>query len=329
MKRRLVVDTSNLLFRVAAANQRHNSGTAEDMAGLALHASLMSLRSHYNKVKPDEVALTFEGAQNWRKAYTNSDACVSKRGYKANRVKDDSMIPFFELIRSFEDLVRRHTSLTCLSNPLLEGDDLFAAYAQHYTALGDQVVGLSGDKDFVQLLKLPNFTLLNPDKLGATRDLDKNGNKIDPEFYMFEKAFRGDSGDNVMPAFPRVRVTKLKEAYSDEYKLTNILNQTWTFNEPSTGEAREFRVGDLYEENHVLMNLERQPDWVREEMFKTIQEEESNKGSFNFFEFQKFCGKYNLKKIGESAMNFVPMLSGAQQSSEKEPVPVKKNSLVF
>ena len=173
------------------------------------------------------------------------------------------MIPFFELIKAFEQLCREHTSLVCLSNPILEGDDLFAAYAQKYTAEGDEVIGLSGDKDFVQLLKLPNFKLLNPDKLGAERNTNKDGTPIDADYFMFEKAFRGDAGDNVMPAYPRVRATRLKKAYDDPYELTNIMNETWKFNEPSTGQEREFRVGDLYEDNHVLMNLERQPDWVR------------------------------------------------------------------
>jgi hypothetical protein len=316
-KKRMIVDTANILFRVASAHGKYNAGgSAEDQAGLALHMALNTLKSHYNRVRPDEIAITFEGGNNWRKTYTKSDECVSKRIYKANRVKDDSMIPFFELIKSFEDLARQHTSLVCLSNPLCEGDDLFAGYVQKYTTLGDDVVGLSGDKDFVQLLKYPNFTLLNPDKLGATRDLDKKGNKIDADYFMFEKAFRGDSGDNVMPAYPRVRSTRLAKAYKDEFELTNIMNETWKFNEPSTGEERIFRVGDLYEENQILMNLERQPDWVKAEMQKTLDHEVVHHGQFNFFAFQKFCGKYGLKKISEDATSFIDMFSSTGRSSE-------------
>ena len=316
MKRRMIVDTANILFRVAAANSKYNSGTAEDIAGLAMHTALMTLRSHYNRVRPDQVALTFEGANNWRKAYTKSDACVSKRIYKANRVKDDSMIPFFELIKAFEALAREHTSLVCLSNPILEGDDLFGGYIQKYTAEGDEVIGLSGDKDFTQFLKYPNFKLLNPDKLGAERNTNKDGTPIDAEYFMFEKAFRGDAGDNVMPAYPRVRSTRLKKAYDDPYELTNIMNETWTFNEPATGEAREFRVGDLYEENHILMNLERQPDWVRTEIMSTLDHAAVNHGHFNLFHFQKFCGRYGLKKISEDVTNFIPFFSNSGLNSE-------------
>jgi len=321
-KKRMIVDTANILFRVAAAHGKYNTtGSAEDQAGLALHMALNTLKSHYNKVRPDEIAITFEGGNNWRKAYTKSDECVSKRPYKGNRTKDDSMIPFFELIKSFEDLCREHTSIVCLSNPNVEGDDLFAGYVQKYAApeyveAGDETYGLSGDKDFVQLLKHKNFKLLNPDKLGALRDKDKKGNQIDPEFFMFEKAFRGDSGDFVMPAYPKVRTTRLAKAFTDEFEMTNLLNHTWEFSEPSTGEVRTFRVGDLYEENHLLMNLERQPDWIRSEITKTLSHEVVNHGQFNFFAFQKFCGKYGLKKISEDATSFVPLFSSTGRSSE-------------
>lgn len=336
-KKRMIVDTANILFRVASAHGKYNQGgSAEDQAGLALHMALMTLKSHYNKVKPDQVAITFEGANNWRKTYTKSEECVSKRIYKANRVKDDSMIPFFELIKSFEQLVREHTSLVCLSNPVCEGDDLFAAYVEKYTGEGDEVVGLSGDKDFVQLLKYPNFSLLNPDKLGAERNKDKNGDLIDPDYFMFEKAFRGDSGDNVMPAYPRVRATRLKKAYEDPYELTNMLNETWKFNEPATGFEREFRVGDLYEENHLLMNLSRQPDWVKAEMQKTLDHEAVHHGQFSLFHFQKFCGKYSLKKISEDVTSFIPLFSNSGMHSEhREETKIihaekkRKSTLVF
>lgn len=313
----LIVDTPNLLWRVAAVQKFGAGGTPEDDAGLALHIALNTLKSHYNKVKPDVLALTFEGRRNWRKDYTRSAECISKRVYKANRIKNDTMLPFIELINSFEELVRDHTGIICLSNPVCEGDDLFAGYIERFTAEGDEVIGLSGDKDFISLLKFPNFTLLNPDKAGADRNKDKNGNPIDPIYFMFEKAFRGDIGDNVLSAFPRVRSTRLKKAYIDEYELTNLMNERWTLNEPSTGEERNFRVGDLFEENQLLMNLEKQPDWVRAEMFKTIDYEIKNPGKFSLFHFQKFVGKWNLHRIGDDAHNFIDLFSGKRKESKK------------
>jgi hypothetical protein len=313
--KRLIVDTANLLFRVAAANSKHNSGSVEDLAGLAMHSSLNTLKSFYRKVQPQQVALSFEGTNNWRKTYTRSAECKSKRIYKANRVKDDSMAPFFALIASFEQLARQHTSLVCLSHPELEGDDVIAGYAQHFSAVGDEVVILSGDKDFIQLLDLPGVSLMNPDD-GKLRGHDKKtGLKIDPRYFMFEKCIRGDAGDNVMSAYPRVRATKIEAAFKDEYARTNLFNETWVFSDPTTGEKTTFRVGDLFEENKVLMDLTAQPAHIRELINQTILHEVVNHGRFSLFHFQRFCGKFGLKKISEDAQHFIELFSSTGMNS--------------
>lgn len=333
--KRMVVDTSNLLFRVAAANSKYNSGSSEDLAGLGMHISLQTLKSFYRKVQPDQVALAFEGSNNWRKSWTTGPQSVSKRGYKANRVKDDSMVPFFELIKSFEQLAREHTSLVCLSHPRLEGDDLVAGYARKFSQAGDEVVILSGDKDFIQLLKYPGVSLMNPDD-GKLRGTDKKtGEKIDPIFFMFEKAIRGDAGDNVLAAYPRVRSTRIEKAFKDPYERTNLMNETWEFCDPSTGEKRTYRVGDLFEENLTLMDLDAQPADIKALIDETIDREVVQHGKFSLFHFNKFCAKYNLKKIGEDAQHFVELFSSTglkspvKEETKAFHVQKKKSTLVF
>lgn len=323
--KRLVVDTANLLFRVAAAHGKNysNTGSAEDRAGLAIHMALTSLKSQYNRLKPDQVAVSFEGGQNWRKAYTRGErpeVPVSRRLYKGNRVKDDSMIPFFELIADFEKLVREHTSLVCLAHPQLEGDDVIAAYARKFSAVGDEVTILSDDKDFVQMLALPNVRLVRPD--GTERKYDKVTKElIDPEFFMYEKIFRGDVGDNVLPALPRVQSKRLRKAFDarkrgDTFEHSNLMDLTWDFTDPSTGETRKLRVGDMYKENEILMDLVKgQPQDIQEIMEQTVDHAILNHGTFSFFHFQKFCGKFSLKRISEEASNFVPLFSSTGLNS--------------
>ena len=332
--KRLVVDTSNILFRVAAATTKYNGGgNAADLAGLAMHTALNTLKSYYRKVQPDQMAVAFEGANNWRKAYTKSAECKSRRQYKANRVKDDSMVPFYELIAAFENLARTHTSLVCLSHPELEGDDVIAGYAQHFSAVGDEVVILSGDKDFIQLLKLPNVSLMNPDD-GKLRGWDKEtGEKIDPEYFMFEKALRGDAGDNVMAAYPRVRAAKIEQAYKDEFARTNLMNAEWEFSDPSTGEKQKMVVGELFKENMTLMNLFEQPPHIRALIEQTIKHEIVHHGQFSLFHFQKFCAKFGLKKISEDAQHFMELFSSTGRNSplkeETKAVRRATSTLVF
>jgi hypothetical protein len=321
--RRLVIDTNNILFRVFAASSKHHTGTPpEEMAGLALHMSLSVMNKYVKKYRPDEIAVTFEGGNNWRKEYTKSSQCKSGHVYKANRVKDDSMAPLFELLKSFEELVRNYTTIVCLSNPRLEGDDVFAGYVQRFTSIGDEVIGLSGDKDFVQLLKNPHFTLVNPDD-GQPRTVVDVCGVDDPLFFMFEKGIRGDRGDNVFSAYPRVQKKRLLKAFTDEYELAKLMNESWTFTDEETGVVKEHRVGDLFEENVLLMDLESQPDDIRKIIDETIDSALANRGKFSNFKFIGFCGKHGLQKIIDSAPQFMgllakPATTDAQNSSALE-----------
>lgn len=305
--RRMIFDTANVLFRIHAA-QTYKGGASEDSAGLAMHIMLNTIKGYYKKFGPDQLAVTFEGAENWRKAYTASDECKSKRLYKANRVKDDSMIPFFELIKAFEELVRNHTSLVCLSHPKVEGDDLIGGYVQRFAPLGDEIIIVSGDKDFTQLLKHKNVSLIDPDS-GKPRVCE------DPEYFMFEKCFRGDGGDNVMSAYPRVRSTKLQKAFTDEYALTQLLNETWTFKDPDTNVETTFNVGELFIENDLLMNLESQPNEIKKIINDVLDHELVHHGKFSNFHFLKFCGKYGLNSIADQATSFNDVFSVTGKNS--------------
>jgi hypothetical protein len=317
--KRMIVDTANLLFRVAAAHSKYaREGTPEEKAGLCMHTALNTLNKFYKQHRPDQLAVTFEGGQNWRKEYTRSSRCISGKVYKANRVKDPSMVPFFELIQAFEQLARAHTSLVCLSNPALEGDDLVAGYVQRFAPQGDEVVIISGDKDFVQLLKHDTVTLIDPDS-GKPRSLEKVCGLNDATYFMFEKAIRGDKNDNVMSAYPRVFKKRLLKAYEDDYELTKLMNETWDFTDPETGVRTIYLVQDLFEENNLLMNLEAQPPEIRAVIDETLDHELVHHGKFSYFHFTKFCGKYGLKQIAENAQQFAELFSvTGQRSPHKE-----------
>lgn len=343
--KRLVIDTANILFRVSAAHSKFNTNTDPAMsAGLAMHSALQTIRSQYNKHKPEQVAISFEGANNWRKAHTRgerAEKAVSGKLYKGNRVKDDSMIPYFELMEAFRNLAIEHTSLVVLSNPELEGDDVVAGYTRKFSAAGDEVVVLSDDKDFCTLLQLPNVKLVRPD--GTYRGLDKDTKEpIDPKYFMYEKAFRGDAGDNVIPALPRVRATRLKKAFDalqkgDTYEHSNLMNETWEYTDTNTGEHRKLKVGDVYNENIILMDLiHGQPQDIQKLIEETIDHAILHHGTFSMFHFQKFCGKYGLKRISEEVTNFIPLLSSTGINSplkaETKAINVEKkrrSSLVF
>lgn len=323
--KRMVLDTSHLLFAVASAHARNSAQDPKDLAGLAVHSAINVLNKYYKKFKPGEIALIFEGRKNWRKAYTRSEKCISQRLYKGNREKGgDSMEVFFELINAFQEMVRTHSSLLCLQHDDLEGDDSFAAYVQSFDGMEDEeVIGVSGDRDFVSLLKQKNFTLINPDT-GKPRLVKDVCGVDDAEYFMFEKAIRGDKGDNVFPAYPRVRVTRIKQAYEDDMARVNLFNETWS-EIREDGSERVMRVGDLFEENMLLMALDRQPPEIRAIMATLTENARTNAGKFSIFHFSKFCGKYGLNQIGERVDQFGDLFSVSEAKTLR--LEEKKNSV--
>lgn len=309
MATKMVIDTANLLFRVAAMNKGKTFGTAEEQAGLALHVSFQSIFKYYKKFQPDQIAFTFEGQKNWRKTYTKSSEAVSGNQYKANRVKDASMEPYFELMDSFREVMTLHTSAIILRNEVCEGDDMFAGYVQANANGVDTIIGVSGDRDFVQLYKCPGFKLINPD---TGKERNQPGDKEyyeDIDYFLFKKCVRGDMGDYVFSAFPRVREDKIKKAYEDELYRAEFMRNTWDIKGDDGQVIKTNVVGELFEENKLLMDLFSQPANIRETMFEAVREAEENIGTYSNFHFLRFLGQHKLNAIAEHIDQFTDMLS--------------------
>jgi DNA polymerase-1 len=310
--RSLVYDISNLLFRVAAV-QKHKAGpfmtelSTEDLVGMSMHVALQSINKWYSKYNPDFIVFAFEGGDNWRKKYTQENTNI-RRQYKANRVVDPEMFHLHQLLDSFYDIMSNHTSICCLKVDQMEGDDVIGAYTQLFASDDHEVIIVSGDRDFVQLLKLPNVKLIDPDS-GKPRN--QPGDKEyfeDLDYWMFLKCVRGDGGDNVPSAYPRVWETKVKAAFNDTFTMLNFLNTTWTDENDIT-----HRVGDLIEHNRVLMDLSKQPDEIRTKLVSEVERQVADLKTYSHFHFLKFLGKHNLQRVGEDASRYVTIFTNNQQ----------------
>jgi hypothetical protein len=323
--RSLVYDISNILFRVAAV-QKHKSpygadATIDDLVGLCMHISLQSINKWYVKYKPDFVVFAFEGGDNWRKKYTNDNNY--RRQYKANRTVDPEMKHFYQLVDSFREIMTNHTSICCLTVPKMEADDVIAAYCQLNATDDHEIFVVSGDRDFIQLLKLPNVKLINPDDGKLRNQPGDKEYQEDIDYWMFLKCVRGDSGDNVPAAFPRVRETKIREAYKDPYKMMNFLNETWTDEFDVT-----HRVGDLLKHNEVLMDLTKQPDELRASLLEAVAAQTKSISTYSHFHFLKFLGQFNLKRVGEEASKFIALFTNNQKFLKGEKVKVDTPSVL-
>ena len=308
-KTTLIVDVSNILFRVAAVTKSKTfvrDASSDDLVGLSFHISLFSIYKWYNKFNPDFVVFAFEGANNWRKKYTAETK--ARKQYKGNRVVDPGMQHYYDLLAAFYTTIKAHTSICCLSVPTMEADDSIAGFCQLYAAPDHEINIVSGDKDFIQLLKLPGVKLINPDNGKPRNQPGDKDYEPDLDFWLFLKCVRGDMGDYVPSAFPRVRETKVKKAYEDDYERLNFMNERWT-DENSV----EHRVGDLYEENKILLSLYDQPTEQRELLFAAIDEQTKDLGTYSHFHFLRFLRDFKLQRVQDEAMKFVDLFANNQR----------------
>lgn len=282
------------------------NGVTEDvqLAGLAHYIALATLNKYYNKYNPNKVVLTFDRS-NWRKVYTKSPECKSGAVYKGTRRQNmtdkqqDAFKRFCDHINDFEDMVRRHTGMVVLAGDLLEADDLMGGVVDKYAHTHDIII-VSADCDLLQFLRHDSVSLIDP-ATGNPRSLVEYN--MDADLFLFQKCIRGDKGDNVKSAFPKVRMTRILQAYTDPFEYDKLMKEEWT-----DADGRTMVVGDLYRENRLLMDLSAQPAHIRTLIDGVVTEGFDNPGRYNNFSFVKFCGKYGLRKVADSLSLYQRML---------------------
>lgn len=283
----------------------------ETMSEMGLHKALISMNKFHKMFMPDNVVCVFDNPS-WRKEYTASEKCISHKKYKANRRKNltEKQIIQFEVfdqhIQYFKSIIKEKTGMLILERERLEADDIIAGFVEAYP--DDTHIILTGDNDFLQLLKYDNVTVYDP-----IEDKAKNLSKydFDADYFMFQKCFRGDTGDNVMSSYPRVRTEKIKKAYTDDFTLENLLQHTFTveyFDDSGELVSKKYKTLDVYHENLLLMDLSCQPDDIKQLIHETVRQ--TKRSRYNMIEFMKFCNSVGLKNIAESLTGFTGLLLG-------------------
>lgn len=310
MSRSLILDANNLLYRIFFAQLNESSDIA---IGMCYHGALWTLRKYFNAYPADDVVMAFDSLS-WRKLYTSDlNECVTHKKYKGTRrqnltpAQKERLQSFDEHVTEFAEMLKNETSVLVLRQKYLEADDLISGYIQMHP--GMEHVLVSSDKDYMQLLERNNLTIVDPDS-GNPRSLADWNN--DPNFFMFEKCLRGDTSDNVMSAYPRLRSKVIKEAFNDEYVKQNVMNHEFKVlvnSKDGSVEEKSYITKDIFDENNFLMNLYEQPDNIKTLMLNSINKSIANRSRFNYVKFMRFCGRHQLTNILDSIDQFVPVLS--------------------
>lgn len=335
----ILVDSLNLFMR--CKNSVSPGLDLETRLGMALHITLMSAKSMWDRYNGSHVVFLTEG-RSWRKDFYPP--------YKANRktlaaqkspreLEEDA--EFMAAYDSLIEFLRDRTNATVLRQGNAEADDLIAAWIRHHPE--DQHVIVSSDSDFVQLLA-PNVTIYNGvtnilyttegifndrgHRLEFTLKNDgklKVGKRNDDfvadsdwiERSLFYKCIRGDKGDNVFSAYPgaRQKGTRnrigIEEAFQDRdskgFSYNNFMLQRWVDHNEV-----ERLVRDDYLRNRVLIDLSQQPDDIKEQLAETVAAAHTAKHVSGVgIHLLKFCGKWDLNRVSDQASEFGKMLNAA------------------
>lgn len=328
----LLVDTANTFFRGRhAANAQSDTW---DRLGFAIHVTLASVNKAWRDQKANHVVFCLEG-RSWRKDFYTpykANRSVARSAQTEEQQEEDQM--FWDAFDELKDFLGEKTNCTVLQHPQLEADDLIAGFIQSHP--NDEHTIVSSDTDYYQLLS-PTVQQYNgiTDELHTINGIfDKKGKPVidkktklpktipDPKYILFLKCVRGDPTDNVFSAYPGVRElgTKskigIKDAYDDRdkqgFNWNNFMLQRWTDHNEV-----EHKVLDDYQRNRTLIDLSAQPAPIRAILNESI---ESNSVALNRpmigAHFLKFCGKYELKRLGDQAQAFAELLSASYPAAK-------------
>jgi DNA polymerase-1 len=167
------------------------------------------VRPLVEKFNPDKVYFVLEGNPQFRKT-------LSEGLYKNNRPKQNRS--FYEQKATIISLVKNFMPFEVVKHPQLECDDTIATLSTVHVKKGDDVVIVSSDSDFIQLLDYlgEKCKLYNPVKKSFVSK---------PEYdYVVWKALNGDSTDNIS-GIKGVGPKTAEKLTKDPQKLLTFLNE--------------------------------------------------------------------------------------------------------
>lgn len=334
MKKFAIVDLSNLFFAVRYVVQ----GDVDQKAGMAFHIIFRSLRKLHRELEVDHIVFALDQGS-WRYAH-----CATYKGKrkldrlsKNEKEKEEDEI-YFNAFKSLVQYLKNDTYCTVLQHDKLEADDFVAGWIQAHPE--DEHIIVSADSDFVQLLD-KNVKIYDGIKdllISSTEIINKEGKKMafavdnkngkikagmpDPNFApedewwkyaLFVKIIRGDSGDGILPSYPRALAKSSKnrigfiDAWKDRvnkgYDWNNFMLFEWEKPDIKTACINKVRVQDEFKINEMLIDLTRQPDDMKATMFEVIDNaisEDKNIAQLGI-RFLRFCGTHDLPELEKEA----------------------------
>ena len=283
----IIVDLSQVMLSNLMM-QLGNHTNAEIDENMVRHMVLNSLRSYRNKFSNEfgELVIACDNKNYWRKQVFPY--------YKANRKKSQEAseldwASIFECMNKIRSELKEFFPYKVVDVDACEADDIIATlckYSDH-----DDVLILSGDKDFIQLHSYPNVKQYDPVR-------KKWINHPNPKQYKREHILRGDSGDgvpNVLSDDDTFVTPNKRQKPLTQKKIDAMLDMFGNL-----AENIDKTTLRNYQRNIKLIDLYAIPDSVEErilDVYKSLESKPRDK-LFNYFVANK------LKHLTEHIQEF-------------------------
>jgi hypothetical protein len=237
---------------------------------LVRHMVLNSIRSYNTKFSEEfgNIVIACDDKNYWRKKVYPY--------YKANRKKDREASELdwnaiFEVLNKIREELKDAFPYKVIQVPHAEADDIIATLVKENYAK-ENILILSGDKDFSQLQKYPNVKQYSP-------VLKKWIRCDNPDLFLKEHILRGDSGDGI-PNF--LSADNVFIVGDRQTPVTAKKLQSWLLKEPE--EFCNETMLRNYKRNQQLIDLDYVPDEIKQDVVEQFSSQKKDRSKlFNYF----------------------------------------------
>jgi 5'-3' exonuclease, N-terminal resolvase-like domain len=278
MQTNVIIDLSNLTHVTHHSILRKSNGVFSK--NYLIFRTIEFITFIAKKYKADGILVACDSPNIWRKDIYPA--------YKKNR--DANRDPYYEEVKEgmieIKDFFNVYTAIPAVAVERCEADDIISIAAGNKSTKN---VIISSDKDFMQLIN-DNTILYSPSQKEERVSEDR-------DYELFEKCIRGDNGDNIKSSYPRVRATRLKQAWDDKHEMINLMET----HVPATGRT----VKEVYNFNKILIDLSLIPDYIKQSIENSLNSLAINK--YNSISVMRFIGEHDMKNISSDFLKHKEM----------------------
>ena len=228
------------------------------------HMILNSIRM-YNKKYRDEygqMVICADGMNTWRKDYY--PYYKAKRKTKREQ-SDQDWNEIFRILHLVREEIKENLPYKVIHMDGVEADDIIASLvlqSQEF-GLGEPMMIVSSDKDFIQLQKFNNVKQFSPIQKKMVKDSN-------PRTYLFNHIMKGDSGDGI-PNVLSDDDTFVTDKKQTPLRKTKIAE--WLENSDNLRNVMEHETFRNYQRNKKLIDLTEVPEDIQQTIINNYNEQ--------------------------------------------------------